>query len=48
MIAVNLRCASLFGRPWFWKFAVLTFALVCVVLFMKRSVIEKGAHHAVE
>jgi MFS transporter, DHA2 family, multidrug resistance protein len=30
----------------FWMFAVLTFAVAFVVLFMKRSVAEKGAHTA--
>ena len=28
----------------FWMFAVLTFVVAFVVLFMKRSVAEKGAH----
>jgi DHA2 family multidrug resistance protein len=28
----------------FWLFAVLTLALVFVVLLMKRSVAQKGAH----
>ena len=32
----------------FWTFAVLTLALVVVVLFMKRSVAEKGARIATE
>ena len=32
----------------FWTFAVLTLALVFVVLFMKRSVAEKGARMATE
>ena len=32
----------------FWLMAVVMLALVFVVLFMKRSVAEKGAHHVVE
>jgi MFS transporter, DHA2 family, multidrug resistance protein len=32
----------------FWMAAVLTFVVAFVVLFMKRSVAEKGAHHGVE
>jgi len=27
----------------FWMIAVLTFAVTCLVLFMKRSVAEKGS-----
>ncbi|MGH7116038.1 MAG: hypothetical protein ACREE9_16300, partial [Stellaceae bacterium] len=47
----NLRqqqASSLAYFDCFWMFAVLTFALVFVALFMKRSVAEKGAHHVVE
>ena len=47
----NLRqqqASSLAYFDCFWMFAVLTFVLVFVVLFMKRSVAEKGAHRAVE
>ena len=32
----------------FWLLAALTLALVVVVLFMKRSVAEKGAHIGAE
>ena len=47
----NLRqqqASSLAYFDCFWMFAVLTFMLVFVALFMKRSVAEKGAHHVVE
>ena len=47
----NLRqrqAASLAYFDCFWIFAVLTLGLVLVVLFMKRSVAEKGAHIATE
>ena len=47
----NLRqqqASSLAYFDCFWMFAVLTFVLVFVALFMKRSVAEKGAHHVVE
>ncbi len=47
----NLRqqqASSLAYFDCFWMFAALTFVLVLVVLFMKRSVAEKGAHHVVE
>ena len=42
------QASSLAYFDCFWMFAVLTFALVFVALFMKRSVAEKGAHHVVE
>ena len=42
------QASSLAYLDCFWMFAVLTFALVFVALFMKRSVAEKGAHHVVE
>jgi MFS transporter, DHA2 family, multidrug resistance protein len=47
----NLRqrqAASLAYFDSFWIFAVLTLGLVSVVLLMKRSVAEKGAHIATE
>ena len=45
----NLRqqqASSLAYFDSFWMIAVLTFAVVFLVLFMKRSVAEKGAHTA--
>jgi DHA2 family multidrug resistance protein len=47
----NLRqqqASSLAYFDSFWLFAVLTLGLVFLVLFMKRSVAEKGAHMASE
>jgi DHA2 family multidrug resistance protein len=47
----NLRqqqASSLAYFDCFWMFAVLTFALVVVVLLMKRSVAEKGAYRGGE
>jgi MFS transporter, DHA2 family, multidrug resistance protein len=47
----NLRrqqASSLAYFDCFWIFAVLTLVLVFVALYLKRSVAEKGAHHAVE
>ena len=47
----NLRqqqASSLAYFDSFWMFAVLTLALVLLVLIMKRSVVEKGAHMASE
>ena len=47
----NLRqkqAASLAYFDSFWMFAMLTLGLVLVVLLMKRSVAEKGAHIATE
>jgi len=47
----NLRqqqASSLAYFDCFWMFAVLTFVLVFVALFMKRSVAEKGAPRVVE
>jgi DHA2 family multidrug resistance protein len=35
-------CCAIFDS--FWVFAALTLALVFMVLLMKRSVAEKGAH----
>ena len=43
----NLRqqqASSLAYFDTFWMMAVLTFAVAFAVLFMKRSVAEKGAH----
>ena len=37
------QASSLAYFDCFWMFAVLTFVLVFVALFMKRSVAEKGA-----
>jgi hypothetical protein len=47
----NLRqqqASSLAYFDSFWLFAALTFMLLFLVLFMKRSVAEKGAHLASE
>ena len=47
----NLRqqqASSLAYFDCFWMFAVLTFVLVFVALFMKRSVAAKGAYHGGE
>jgi DHA2 family multidrug resistance protein len=47
----NLRqrqAASLAYFDCFWMFAMLTLGLVLVVLLMKRSVVERGAHIATE
>lgn len=42
------QAASLAYFDVFWLFAVLAVALVFLVLLMKRSVAEKGAHIAAE
>jgi MFS transporter, DHA2 family, multidrug resistance protein len=42
------QAASLAYFDVFWAFAVLAIGLVFLVLFMKRSVVEKGAHISAE
>jgi DHA2 family multidrug resistance protein len=46
--ARHRQAASLAYFDVFWIFAIIAFLLILTVPFMRRSVAEKGAHHAAE